>query len=294
MQPTNDMYGQGLTTPQTGRPTFPEKILVVDDEPQIGRMIADLLVIEKYNPIICRHPREALEHFENDLFSLVFIDINLPDMSGIDLATRLKEREPSSEIVFMTGHGTFDNAVQAIKLGAYDYLRKPFGINELQLCLKRYQERYTLRKQKRIAEQRYSDLVQNIPLIIFVIKKDFRLEFINRACSEMLGYRPEEALHDPGWFLERFHPKDRDRVVRQVQSILASEGTHFSMECRMIHKNGQIIHAIIKSNAPPLDGDKDYVIEYLEGTIVDISDRVLLEKTVVQQEKLKTLDAVSA
>jgi two-component system sensor histidine kinase HydH len=274
---------------QTGGDT----VLVIDDEPSVGRVVIDFLREEGYHPIFCSHPQEALECSRKNAVKLTFVDVNLPDMNGMVLASKLKKIEPSSEIVFMTGYGTFENAVQAIKLGAYDYLRKPFGLNELRLCLKRYQERQTLKKQTASAEARYADLVQKIPSVIWVLKNDFQLEFINRACAEVLGYSPDEAVNAPDWFLSRIHPDDREHIREVFGKAFNTGGLPFSEECRLIHKKGHVIHVILKSTPYVGDqkGEKD---DRLEGIIVDISDRVFLEKVEVQREKLKTLGAVSA
>jgi len=267
------------------------KILVVDDDPFIGQLMADFLRNGGYLPIICGHPQEALEISNKEKIALAFIDINMPDMSGLELASKLKEKDPLSEVVFITGYGSFDNAVQALKIGAYDYLRKPFGINELNLCLKRFQERRALKEQVKLAEQRYFHLVQNIPSLVFVISKDFRLEFINRACETMLGYTPEEAIEDPEWFLERVHSGDRERIKRLFLSAFQSSSSRFSAECRLIHRDGHLIHAMVGSIALSKN-EKD--IDSLQCMIVDITDRVFLEKAVIQKERLKILGSISA
>jgi PAS domain S-box-containing protein len=195
--------------------------------------------------------------------------------------------------VIITGHGTFDNAIQAIKIGAYDYIRKPFSTNDLKLCLRRYQERQTLKEKVKEAEQRYFHLVHNIPLLIFVIRRDFRLDFINQACYMMLGFSPEEAMGNPNWFLDRIHTEDNTRIKRDFQSAFGSAGTTLSAEFRLMHKNGHPIPVIVKSI--PFSWDKKTEApDKMEGYIVDISDRVFLEKALVQREKLKTLGTISA
>ena len=270
-----------------------DTVLVIDDEPSVGRVVVDFLREEGYHPIFCSHPQEAMDCSRKNGFKLAFVDVNLPDMNGMVLALKLKKIEPSSEIVFMTGYGSFENAVQAIKIGAYDYLRKPFGLNELRLCLKRYQERQTLKRQTVLAEARYADLVHNIPSVIWVLKNDFQLEFINRASMKVLGYSPDEAVNTPDWFLNRIHPDDREHIREILSKAFNTDGLTFSEECRMTHKNGHDIYAILNST-PCIGNQKGVKDDRLGGIIVDISDRVFLEKMQVQREKLKTLGAVSA
>ena len=270
-----------------------ETVLVIDDEPFVGRVVVDFLREEGYHPIFCSHPQEALDCSREYAFKLAFVDVNLPDLNGMVLASKLKKIEPSSEIVFMTGYGTFENAVQAIKVGAHDYLRKPFGLNELRLCLRGYQERQTLKRQTVPAEARYADLIQKIPSVIWVLKNDFQLEFINRACTEVLGYSPDEAVNTPDWFLDRIHPDNKAHIREAFGKAFNTGGLPFSEECRLIHKKGHVIHVILKSTSYVGDR-KEEKDDRLEGIIVDISDRVFFEKAQVQREKLKTLGAVSA
>ena len=139
------------------------KIMIVDDDPSIGDLISDFLHTQGITPVICTHPQQALDLIKTEPFNLAFIDINMPEMDGLELTTNLKKETPLLEVVFITGFGTFDNAIQAIKVGAYDYLRKPFGISELNLCIKRFQERMELKERVKKVEQRYYNLVQNIP-----------------------------------------------------------------------------------------------------------------------------------
>ncbi|RPI52932.1 MAG: response regulator, partial [Deltaproteobacteria bacterium] len=224
-----------------------DRVLVIDDDSTICGFLSEILKNEGYRPFVFTHPHDALAAFEEKEARLAFIDINLPEINGLELAKKLKQKDPSLEVVFITGYGTFDNAIQAIRIGAYDYLRKPFTFSEFNLCLKRYEERKALREQIKLAEQRYYYLVQNSPLLIFVLRADFQMEFVNQACSTMLGYSPEEAVNITGWFLDCIHPEDRQSVERFFRSAFESRGAPFSTECRLLHKKGHLIYAILRS-----------------------------------------------
>lgn len=268
-------------------PDIKQEILVVDDEPSVAETVAAFLSIEGYQPLVCTHPQEVLASFEKGRFSLGFVDINLPDMSGLELASKMKGIDPRIEIVFMTGYGTFDNAVEAIKIGAYDYLRKPFGINELNLCLRRFQERQVLTERLEHSERRYFSLVQSIPSIIFVIYDNLRLDFINSASEPILGYTPEEAMADANWLMKILHPEDRARVRGLLTSAFKHKNSRFSTECRLTHKEGHIIHAMIKSIPHKTE------FQGLQGLIVDISDRIFLERARLQDQNVRILGAIS-
>ena len=268
------------------------KIMIVDDDPSIGDLIADFLRAQGHNPVICTHPQQALDLIKIEPFSLAFIDINMPEMDGLELTANLKKENPLLEVVFITGFGTFDNAIQAIKVGAYDYLRKPFGISELNLCIKRFEERMELKERVKRAEQRYYNLVQNIPCLVFVARDNFELDFINRACDPMLGYSIDEASGEAGWLMNRIHPEDRSRIKEIFIRAFQSQNFRFSEECRMIHKDGHLIHVMIGS----ITGVKHPGItaaNTFNGMIVDITDRVFLEREIIQKEKLRLLRSIS-
>ncbi len=271
----------------------PRPILVVDDDPDMCAMLDEVLKEEGYRPLVCGVPHDALALSRQESFQLAFVDIHMPGMSGLDLAARLKADDAQREIVFITGSTTIDHAVQAIKLGAYDYLRKPFTLTEFKLCLRRFQERVLLKERIQRAEQRYFQLVQTLPLLIYVLRRDLRLDFVNEACFSILGYTPAEALETPQWLLERVHPDDRDRIQKIIDSIFAAAKSPSTVECRLMHRKGHTIHAIVKF-IPSWDGYAGRVIDQVEGIIVDISDHVFLERALVQKEKLNTLGAISA
>ncbi len=269
------------------------KILVVDDDPSIGSLIAEFLLSEGYQPAICVHPKQALDYIEKESVGMAFVDINMPEINGIELASRIKDKISTCEVVFITGYGTFNNAIQAIKVGAYDYLRKPFGISELKLCMKRFQELQELKNRIRRVENRHYNLVQNIPSIVFIVREDLSLDFINRASEPMLGFTPEEAMNNPDWLKEIVHLEDLKRIEDAFSNVFQERHLRFSEECRLIHRDGHTIHAIIGSTALT-ESDQQERVEVVQGMIIDITDRVFLEKSVIQKEKLKILGAISA
>jgi two-component system sensor histidine kinase HydH len=270
-----------------------EPILLVDDELSLCGMLEKVLVDEGYLPIVCNLPEDALIVSRQKSFRLAFVDIDLPGMNGLALAAKLKEEDSRREVVFITGSTVVDHAVQAIKLGAYDYLRKPFTLTEFRLCLRRFEERDLLRERIDRAERRYFQLVQHLPLLIYALRRDLQLEFINQACSSMLGYTPEEARETPRWFQDRLHPEDRLRVEKTIEAIFGGGDPPPTVECRLIHRKGYTLHGIAKF-IPPLETSSEGPEGPLEGILLDISDHVFLEKVLVQREKLNTLGALSA
>lgn len=269
------------------------KILVVDDDPSVSSTMAEMLRVQGCEPTVCMHPLEAIEISKRELPDLAFIDINMPDMDGLELATLMKQHNPACDIVIMTGYGTFRNAVQAIKIGVQDYLTKPFHLSQLTFCLNRFRERIAIKERMRVAEQRYFDLVQNIPLFIYVLRGDFQLDFASQGCKGIFGYTPDEAISNPNWFTDLIYPEDRHRVTCLFQEAFETCGQPFSVECRFVHKKGHVVYGLVQTLPYTGLGD-DSNPTSLQGIIVNITDRVFLERALIQKEKLKTLGAISA
>ena len=118
--------------------------LVVDDEASIRalcRRVVESIALKCTEAESAEH---ALAYLEIESPNLVLADLKLPHMGGVELLRQIKIQLPRTEVAIMTGHGTIDSAVQAMKLGAYDYVTKPFRIDELKIVLQRMAEKVRL------------------------------------------------------------------------------------------------------------------------------------------------------
>jgi two-component system, NtrC family, response regulator AtoC len=108
------------------------QILVVDDEAAVRTGIAQVLSRQNLAVIAAADAAQALEQLARQPFAIVLLDIKLPDMSGVEVLKYLRRDYPDTEVIMITGYPTIQGAVECIKLGALDYLVKPFRINELE------------------------------------------------------------------------------------------------------------------------------------------------------------------
>ena len=122
-------------------------ILVVDDESEIRALLAEALEHWGYRVALAGTAREALELLPARPFDAALCDIRMPGTDGIELLRQLKRHDPSLEVVVMTGFPDVATAVEALKLGAYDYLTKPLHLDELRHLLGRVMERRLLRQE---------------------------------------------------------------------------------------------------------------------------------------------------
>ncbi len=105
--------------------TEPPRVLAVDDEEVVCESIRRVLTGEGYVVNTSTSPREGLEMIRKETFDLLLLDIKMPEMSGIELLRHAKDISPETEVIIITGYGTIETAVEATKLGAFDYLEKP-------------------------------------------------------------------------------------------------------------------------------------------------------------------------
>lgn len=111
------------------------KILVVDDDENICRLCAVSLKNAGYGVTTTNNPLDAFEIAKDDAFDLILTDIKMPQMNGIELMQRLKEFSPDNVVIFMTGFATLDIAIKAVQEGAYNFIHKPFNLNEMILAV---------------------------------------------------------------------------------------------------------------------------------------------------------------
>ncbi|MEF9475608.1 MAG: response regulator [Candidatus Mariimomonas ferrooxydans] len=113
-----------------------KKILVIDDEKIVRISCERTLATEGYEVTSASSANEALELFKKNSFDLILLDIKMPDMDGIEVLKKIKEARPGTNVIMITGYSTVDTAVKTLKLGAINYLEKPFTPDTLLAAVK--------------------------------------------------------------------------------------------------------------------------------------------------------------
>ena len=125
-------------------PRKPERVLVVDDEDNLRRVLSREIAAMGYAVGEARDADAALVALEGDEAGLVLLDYKLPGRDGLDLLGELRQRWPRTEVIMMTGHGSVETAIAAMKAGAYDFLQKPCHLDELEQLIAKALERRAL------------------------------------------------------------------------------------------------------------------------------------------------------
>ncbi len=186
------------------------RILVVDDEPSMREFLQILLSKQGHEVLTAGDVASALERFRSDDFDLVVSDLRLGRESGLDILKAVKESSPQTEVVMVTAFATAENAVQAMKLGAHDYVLKPFKNEELRLVVEKALEHRTLVAENRVLRHRVGDR--------------------RRRPEEILGDSP--SMHEVRQLVEKLAP------TRTTVLITGESGTGKEVVARAIHVRG--------------------------------------------------------
>jgi len=129
-------------------------LLIVDDERSIREACREIAQSLGYSAHIADSAEQAFRALELQAFDLVLLDLRLPGAGGLDALRRIKERRPDALVIVVTGYGTVQSAVQAMKNGAYDYVTKPFSVDELKLLLVRVANHLKLKSENRMLREK--------------------------------------------------------------------------------------------------------------------------------------------
>ncbi|QKT03706.1 sigma-54-dependent Fis family transcriptional regulator [Ectothiorhodospiraceae bacterium 2226] len=131
-------------------------ILFVDDDPKAGALMQRFSAGAHYACLPFQDPRKALAHFEAHGAAMIITDLRMPGMSGIDLLARVREQDPDVPVVIITGYSSVDSAVEALRLGATDFIKKPFDMEELHLLIEKNLEHTALVRENRALKHQLS------------------------------------------------------------------------------------------------------------------------------------------
>jgi DNA-binding NtrC family response regulator len=148
-------------------------ILLIDDEASIRRTLKEILEFEKYQVVEAPDGFTAIALFKKQTIDVVLLDIKMPKMDGLEVLDFLQEINPEVPIIMISGHGTIDTAVEAVKKGAFDYISKPPDLNRLLITLRNAQERHSLVAETKSLKRKISraglqDIIGECPQIIAV------------------------------------------------------------------------------------------------------------------------------
>jgi len=174
-------------------------VLVVDDDPMVRRALADLVGSRERLVTLCASGSEAIGVIGKETVDLILLDLNLPDMTGLDILQRVREARPEPTVIVVSGDDRIDSAIATLKCGAHEYVRKPFEPVALIRCVenaiaarKLAWENTIMRMRLEHSERLHRYFVDNSPDFIFALDPQGRFRFVNDRVMKLLGYSKEE------------------------------------------------------------------------------------------------------
>ena len=140
------------------------RILVVDDDTELADMLVAYLDQLGYAATAAYDSRKGFELFQKSRYPLVITDLKMPEMDGIELMERIKATDRKTLVIVITGHGSIESAVEALKKGAYDFIPKPFKPEALKVIIDRAMDRHTLSSQVGVFRGLTLALIVSVPI----------------------------------------------------------------------------------------------------------------------------------
>ncbi|MGE5700643.1 MAG: sigma-54-dependent transcriptional regulator [Deltaproteobacteria bacterium] len=187
-----------------------ERVLVVDDEAGMRDVLGKILSAEGYVVAQARSGVEALKALEKNRYDFILCDIRMPEMGGLEMLKELSARKTPGTVIMMSAFGTVETAVEAMKLGAYDYISKPFMSDEILLTLRKAQEREALRKEN---------------------------EYLRSEVEK--AFRPEDLLYSSPAMEEVVRMVEKVKDYDSTVLVTGESGTGKELVARMLHYGGR-------------------------------------------------------
>ena len=199
-------------------------ILVVDDEPVQVDALARTLRKSGYDVHTANRGADALQIVESRQIDLVLSDLRMPDVTGMELLEQVKRIQPDVDVVLLTAYGTVDGAVQAMKLGASDFLSKPIDLDQLELVVSRILERRELVRENRVLRERLEES-----------KVGFRMIGQSKALEEVLSRAARAAETDATVLVQGESGTGKELLARSIHaSSRRGDGPFSAINCAAV------------------------------------------------------------
>ena len=191
-------------------------ILVVDDEEAQRTLLAGFLEKKDYTVTTAASGKEAIEKNRTAGFDLAILDLKMPEIDGVEAMAKMKEIDPETDFIILTGYGTVESAVEAMKLGAYDYLNKPINLDELELMIERIHEEQTVHRELEVLRE---EIEEEFETGSFVAE--------SKGMKEVLGFISRVAKSDSTVLIHGESGTGKEMVARLIHKASNRQNNRF-------------------------------------------------------------------
>jgi PAS domain S-box-containing protein len=288
---------------------FSAQILIIDDEPRMCDSLRNLLSGQGYDVFTAGTGTEAEALIRDKSFDVALVDIVMPDTDGNHLVDLINQKSPGTDVIIITGYASLNSAIEALRRGAYDYVRKPFEFDELLATVNNALKQKKLKKDNEIinekleeSERRYRSLVENSPDIIYALDEDGNFTFVNKAAERLLCMDRQQLISKP--YNTIIHDDDQEKAKWFFNERRTGERSTTGVELRLIaseecgeSKSYDVQHLTIELKSTGLydrevmDSSKKFLGTY--GVARDISDRKRLETQLRHAQKMEAVGTLA-
>jgi diguanylate cyclase (GGDEF)-like protein/PAS domain S-box-containing protein len=275
------------------------QLLIVDDEPLMRSGLCHHLAGEGRTILDCGTGAEAIALIKNHEIELILLDINLPDISGLEILEWIRANRKSIGVILVSGDDCIDSAIKALRHGAAEFVRKPYDVDDLRhkvstLLHNRQLERNSVLMAARLeqSERLHRFMIESSPDIIYTLDRSGCFTFINGRVESLLGYSRDELIGSP--YFTIVHDDDRDRAIYAFNEKRTDHRATTNLEIRLKCKQGNhrifddrqvvtMLSAVGMYESDTRPGEAaEQTSRYLGtyGVARDITERKLAEETI--------------
>ncbi len=215
-----------------------KQILIVDDDANLRKTLRDILRLKGFEASGVNSGQAAIDLVAKQNFPVALIDLRLSDMPGLDVLKALKEITPDTECIILTGFASTESAIQAINLGAYSYLQKPYDVDQLIVTIQRAIEKKETKHALSEAEKRYRQLYEGAIDGIIAIDLSGRVLDFNPSLLKLLQYSETELKTLTVWDIT---PEKWQEATRKMHNQILDRGYSDLLEKEYLRKDGSAI-----------------------------------------------------
>ena len=251
-------------------------ILIVDDDPKIRKTLSDILKTKGYTPRTAATGKEALDKVREEGPALALIDLKLKGMSGLEVIRGIKEYSPGTECIVITGYASQESAIEAVNLGAYSYVRKPYDMEQLLLTVRRAIEKQEAEEALRVSEENFRRSIDESPLGVRVVSPEGETLYANRATLDIFGYDSIEEWQTTPTVKRYTEQSYAEFKVRREKRRLGEDDSP-EYEIDIVRKEGEVRHLQVWRTRVLWNGKEHHQLCYMDITESKRSEKQLQE-----------------
>ncbi|MGD9023000.1 MAG: response regulator [Deltaproteobacteria bacterium] len=279
------------------------KILVIDDEESIRRLLSIALTYKGHEVVTAADGAKGIEVFKESKPSIVFTDIKMPGMDGLEVLRRIKEAEPDAQVIVITGHGDMTSAIKALQLEASDFINKPISDEALTIAIRRAENILWMKKklreytdnlelkvkeatdELRTAHDFQKNLIESSIDGIIATDRVGTVIVFNQGAERLLGYAADEVIGKMD--MNRISSRAMAASMKDGLSTEAYGGSNrlVNYEGSVTSKNGEVIPVRVSGAALFEDGTAAGAVYFFQ----DLRELKRLEKELIQNERLSAI-----